>query len=111
MAIIEAHEEFVQRLERGSARMRTLSAITIVVSCILCASYIATLLLPYATGEKTVQVSLSDPFLQASELAVAALAAAWLYIGVSDYRFSRRMAEAIRKARAQERELEGRVSG
>jgi len=110
VSMIEAHEEFIQHIEDGSRKVRWLSAVTIVVALVLFASYAYQLVLPYATGTAKVTVNLTDPVLQATELAVAALTLLWLLVGVRDYRFTGRMEKAISEARALERDLEKRVS-
>lgn len=111
VSMIETHEEFIQHIEGGSSMMRTLSAITIVVSLVLLLAYISQLLLPYATGVTTQTVNLVDPTLQATEVAVSVLALLWLYVGIRDLLFSQRMRRAIREIRALERDMEKQVAG
>ncbi len=110
VSVIEAHEEFIQHVETGSSKVRTLSAVTIVVAGILSLSYVYQLLLPYATGTTSVTVSLTDPLLQVTQVALLALTSLWLYVATRDYFFSKRMARAIREARALEKEIEKRVT-
>lgn len=109
--IIEAHEDFIQHIEKGSSIIRGLSIITIAVAALLFASYSYQLILPYLTGTGTVTVSLVDPFLQSTEIVVAVLTLLWLYVGIKDYLFTRRMSKAIREARALEKEIEKRIAG
>ncbi len=109
--VLEAHEEFIQQIENGSSKIRALSSITIVVTLLLIASFLIQLALPYFSGTTTVAVNLADPALQAAELLLIALAAVWLYVGVRDYLFTRRMTKAIKQIRDLERELEKRITG
>src|SRR5271157_6528542 len=111
VSMIETHEEFIQHIEGGSSMMRTLSAITIVVSFVLLLAYISQLLLPYATGVTSQTVSLVDPTLQVTEVAVSVLALLWLYVGIRDLLFSRRMRRAIKEIRALERDIEKQMAG
>jgi hypothetical protein len=110
ITILEAHEEFVQHIESGSSKIRLLSAVTIGVSSVLSVSYVYQLVFPYLTGESSVVVNLVDPVLQTTEVVVAALASLWLYVGVRDYLFTKRMDKAIREARTLEKEIQKRVS-
>jgi len=107
--IIDAHQELVSRIEQSTGRIRALSLVTILVAAILAVSYVSQLALPL-TGTDTVTVHLSDPANVASELIVLLLALAWMYIGVSDYRFSSRVRGQIETARRKEKEIEGRIS-
>ncbi len=111
VAIIEAHEEFVQHIESGSSKIRVLSLVTVTVAAVLFVSYAYQFLLPYAGGTTSVTVNLVDPTLQAAELALSVLTLVWLYIGIRDYLFTRRMAKAIREARALEKDIEKRIRG
>ncbi len=108
--MIETHEEFIQHIERGSAIIRGLSAITVIVALYLLASYLFQLLFPYYTGTTTQTVNLVDPGLQATEVLLVALTAIWLYIGVRDYLFTRRMAKSIKEARSLEKDIEKKVN-
>ncbi len=84
---------------------------TIVVSAYLFASYLYQLLLPYAGGKASVTVDLTDPVLQATELLLVVLAILWLYVGATDYLFTRKMTKAIKEARSLEKELEKKIAG
>jgi hypothetical protein len=108
--IIEAHEELVQHLVRGGRRLRALSLVTIVVAGVLSLLYVYQLAYPYVTGQTVVSVDLRDPANLAVELAVLVLALLWLYVGVRDYAFSSRLSRAVRRATAEEKELEKRIS-
>jgi hypothetical protein len=107
--IFEIHEEFIERLEKGSSKIRWLSIVTILVSALLFFSYVAQLSLPYVTGETVQTVNLSDPALQGVEIVVAALAFLWLYVGIDDFLFTRRLERSIREIRALEKDFERRV--
>lgn len=107
--IIDAHQELVRRIEQGAGRMRALAVLSVAVASFLAVSYVAQLALPLA-GTKTQTVDLTDPALVTAEILVLALALVWLYVGVSDLRFSWRISGEIRAARAKERQLEARVS-
>jgi len=106
--IIDAHQELVRHIEQGAARMRVLSALTLIVAAVLAASYLSQLALPL-TGTTTVTVNLSDPYNIAVEFVVLALALVWLYVGVQDYRFSSRMKRDILEARLKEKQIQDRI--
>jgi hypothetical protein len=109
--VLEAHEEFIQHIETGGAKIRGLAAITIVVAGLLFVSYLYQLLLPYISNTILVTVNLLDRGLQATEVALAILTLLWLYVAVRDYRFTRRLSRAIAEARAIEKDVEKRISG
>ncbi len=109
VAILDAHEEFVQHIESGQARIRALSLITILVAFLLLASYFDQLLTPFTTGTKTVTVNLLDPTLLALEVVLIAVTFAWLYVGVVNYLFASRLGRQIKEARAKEREIESKL--
>ncbi len=102
--VLEAHQELVRHVEKASGMMRGLSAVTIVVTLVLAASYVLQLALPLA-GTKEVTVVLTDPGNILVELVVLALALTWLYVGVRDYLFASRMRRAIAEARVKESEV------
>ena len=109
VAILDAHEEFVQHIESGQARIRTLSIITIIVAFILLASYFDQVLTPFTTGTKVVTVNLLDPTLLALEVVLILVTFAWLYVGVVNYLFASRLGRQIKEARANEKEIESRL--
>ncbi len=104
--IIEAHGSFVQHIEVGSARMKTLSVITIVVAFLLLASYFYQVVTPFATGTSVVTVNLLDPTLLAFEAVLIVVTFAWLYVGVVNYLFASRLGRQVREARAKEKAIE-----
>ena len=57
-SVLEIHEEFLQHVEAGSAKIRTLSAVTIFVSALLAASYLVEIASPYLFGLTTASVNL-----------------------------------------------------
>lgn len=108
---IEAHEEFIQHIENGQRRIKTLSVITVIVAAILVASYFSQILLPFVGGSRYQTVDLLNPSLIVTEVAVLILSAAWLYVGVVNYLFAARLGKQIREIRAAEREMEKRIVG
>jgi hypothetical protein len=109
VAILDAHEEFVQHIESGQARIRALSIITIVVAFLLLASYFDQVLTPFTTGTKVVTVNLLDPTLIALEVLLIIVTFAWLYVGVVNYLFASRLGRQIKEARAKEKEIESKL--
>jgi len=110
-SIIEIHEEFLQRVEAGSSKIRALSAVTIVVAGLLAVSYVYQVASAYLTPTTTVTVNLKDPVLVIFEVALTALALAWFYVGVRDYRFVSGLSKSISRARALEKGIESEISG
>lgn len=106
---VDMHEDFIQHVEDGSSRTRLLSGISIIVASILILSYLSQLVLPL-TGTTTVTVNLADPTNIAVEVAVMVLAIAWLYNGLSNYRFTTNLSKRIAAARAAEAEMEKKLA-
>ena len=104
--IVEAHEEFIQHIEAGQRRIRTLSAITLAVAVFLGASYAAQIVYPYVSGQTVVTVNLTDPSLLVLEVVALLLTFAWIFVGATDYLFATRLGKMVKAARAAERELE-----
>jgi len=88
-----------------------LSLVTIFVSAALAIAYTYQLALALLTGVRTVTVEISNPVLDGLMLLLLAFVVLWFYVGLSDLLFTRRMSEAIREARAAEREIEKRIMG
>lgn len=107
---VDIHEEFVQRIEEGNSKMKFLAEVTMVVAAILIVAYIIQLAAPL-TGTTSVTVSLTDPTLVVTEVIVLALTVAWLYVGISNYRFTASLARQIAAARASEAEMEKKLAG
>ncbi len=103
--IIETHEEFIQHIELGTSKIKALSLVTMVVAALLAIGFVSQLALPFAAGEKVVEVNLADPLLVSFEIFLLALAVLWFYVGTRDYLFMRRLGRQIREARRQEQEL------
>lgn len=110
-SVLEIHEEFLKHVEAGSAKIKTLSMVTIVVAALLAASYVYEVALAYAGSQQQVTVNLRDPALVSVELVLTALALVWLYVGVNDYRFVARLSKSIAKARALEEGIEREIEG
>ena len=104
--IVEAHEEFIQHIEAGQRRIRSLSVITLVVAVFLGASYATQIVYPYAFGQSVVTVNLRDPSLLALELVALVLTFAWILVGATDYLFATRLGRMVKAAREAEKELE-----
>lgn len=111
IVIDEAHEDFAQHIEAGSARIRTLSILTLVISVLLLASYFSQILEPFVTGTREVTVDLADPSLLVFEGLLVLLTLAWLYVGAVNYLFSTRLSRRVKAARAREQEMERRITG
>ena len=107
--IIDAHQELVRRIELSAGRMRMLAALTVVVAAFLSVSYVAQLALPL-TGTTSQTVDLTDPGLIATELVVLGFALAWLYVGLSDFRFTSKVRGEIRDARAKELDIRKKMA-
>jgi hypothetical protein len=107
--IIEAHGSFVQHIETSSAKMKTLSIITMVVAFLLLASYFYQVITPFTTGTTVVTVNLLDPTLLALEAILILVTFAWLYVGAVNYLFASRLGRQIKEARIKEKEIEGRI--
>jgi hypothetical protein len=107
--IIDAHQELVSRIEQSAARIRALALVTVLVTAILALSYVSQLALPLM-GTSTVTVHLSDPTNIALESVVLVLALVWMYVGISDFRFSSRVRIQIEEARKEEKAIEERTS-
>src|SRR2546421_3908197 len=103
-SVLEIHEEFLQHVEAGSAKIKTLSAVTIFVSALLAVSYLIEIASPYLFGLTSTTVNLRDPILVGFEVILTILALIWLYIGVSDFRFVARLSNPSPKPRVLRRE-------
>jgi hypothetical protein len=102
--IHEAHDTMLQHVEKGSRKIRTLAITTIAVTMLLGVTYLSQLFLPFE-GVTSVTVNLGDPFLMVVELVEFVLVLAWLYVGISDYRFTTKLCAQIREVRAAEADL------
>jgi hypothetical protein len=109
VAILDAHEEFVQHIEDGQRRMKTLSVTTMAIAFLLLASYFYQVLTPFTSATRYVQVDLLDPTLLALEALLIAVTFAWLYVGAVNYLFASRLGRQVKEARAKERDIERRL--
>jgi hypothetical protein len=108
--VIDAHEELIQHLESGQAKIRLLSGVTVIVAFLLVGAYFSQIVLPFVSGASRYQtVDLLDPTLIAVQVVLMILAAAWLYVGLVNYLFSARLNKQIREIRSYERELMERI--
>ncbi len=105
-SVLELREEVLQRVESFGSRVKRLSIVTVFVAVALAFGFIIQIVLPYAGGSATQTVNLTDPVLVTLEVLLTVLALVWLYVGVSDYRFTARLSKSIQRARALEGELE-----
>jgi ABC-type branched-subunit amino acid transport system permease subunit len=104
-SFVEVHEEFIQHIEAGQRKIRSLSLLTLLVSVLLGASYLVQLVYPYVGGESVVSVNLRDPTLVATEVLVTVLAFAWVYVGATNYLFASRLGRMVKSAREAEKKL------
>jgi hypothetical protein len=109
--IVEAHEEFIQHIEAGSSRLKALSITSMAVALFLLVSYLIQEVLPFTSGTTVVTVNLLDPTLVAVQTILILLAFAWLYVGLVNYLFARRLGGKIKQAREKEREIEKMITG
>lgn len=108
--MIEAHEEWLRRMDATASRTRNLSIITIVAAGLLTLAYASTLILSL-TGTSTVVVQVSNSVLVAYQGILLILVVLWLYTGLSSFRFTSRLKKQVAKAREEEVELERRIRG
>jgi len=102
VALYEVHGDFSEHMEKGSRRVMTLSVITLVVSVLLLASYLSEIVYPFATGQTSVTVNLSNPSLLAFEVVLVLLTLAWLYVGTINLVWARRIAANVRRIKKNE---------
>jgi|SRR5208283_4095971 len=108
---IDAHEDFIQHIEKAQRMARALSITTLVVASILAASYFSQIVEPLATGQRYVQVDLLDPSLLVLEVIILGLACAWIYVGAVNYLFYTRLGRSIKEIRAKEAEMLKKIVG
>src|SRR4029077_20651913 len=90
--VIDAHEELIQHLESGRAKIKLLSILTVFVAFVLVASYFSQIVLPRVSSASRYQtVDLLDPTLIGVQIFLMILGSAWLYVGLVNYLFSRRL--------------------
>ncbi len=110
-SVLDAHEEFVQHIEIGSRKIRTLAIITILVTGLLAGSYIYQLVLGLTKSATIVEVNVSDPALEASEAVLLVLVLAWLFVAVRDFFFVSKLTKEIKQAREAEDEIRKWITG
>jgi len=109
---INAHEDFLEHVERGSSKIRFLSRVTVLVASLLTISYLLQLVVfPFLLGVRSQTVDLVDPTLMAFEAVLLALTLAWLYVGVRDYRFTTKLAKQIKEIRELQDQMQRRITG
>lgn len=108
---IELNELFIERLEDGAGRLKILSGATLVVAFLLLVSYVSQVILPFATGQTTATVNLTDPSLLVFEGLLIALTLAWVYVGATNFVWARRVGRRIARLRAEEDKLLKRIEG
>ncbi len=100
VSMIELQEQFIQHMERGGRKIRTLALIATVAGAYFAVNYFLQLVvLPYGLGITTQTVDLVDPGLVALGALSLAVSLLWLYAGVRDLMFGRRLARQIREIR------------
>lgn len=98
--MIELQEEFIQHMERGGRKIRGLALIATLSGGYFAISYFAQLVvLPYGLGITSQTVDLVDPSLVAVGIASLVISVLWVYAGVRDLLFGRRLAKQIREIR------------
>ncbi len=102
---LEVEEEFMQHVEAGGNKIRTLAIVSFAVAFLLVASYIIELLLPLTSSTKVVEVNLADPSLMALEVFLILLGMAWLYLGFREYQFTTRLRKQVKEVRMLQREV------
>lgn len=110
-SVLELREEVLQRVEGVEKRIKRISLLTMLVALGLLLGFVYQIVLPFTGGSATQTVNLTDPALVTVEIALSALALAWLLIALSDYRFVARLSSSIRKVRSREKEIERELSG
>jgi hypothetical protein len=108
---IDSYQRLVERVEWGGCKINGLSKITVIVAFILDASYFSQLIIPYISGTRYVRVDLLDPGLVATQIVLMIMVSAWLYVGLSNYLFVKRLRRNVGEIRAAEKELEKRITG
>jgi membrane protein implicated in regulation of membrane protease activity len=108
--MIDAHEEWLRRMNATASRTKNLSIITIVAAGLLTLAYAAQFVLSL-TGTAAVVVQVSSPILIAFQGFILILVVLWLYTGLDFYRFTSRLKKQVARAQEEEAELERRIGG
>jgi len=100
VSIIELQEEFVQHVERGGRKITLLALIAVISGAYFALNYFLQLVvLPYGLGIKSQTVNLVDPALVAVGTVSLVISLLWLYAGLRDLMFGRRLEKRIRELR------------
>lgn len=100
VSIIEMQEEFMQHMERGGRKITLLAAVATLAGAYFAANYFLQLVvLPFGLGITTQTVDLVDPGLMAVGAVSLGVSLLWLYAGVRDLRFGRKIARQIKEIR------------
>ncbi len=100
VSMIEMQEEFIRHMEKGGRKVTLLAAIATVAGAYFAVNYFLQLVVfPYWLGITTQTVNLVDPGLVAAGAVSLAVSLMWLYAGLRDLAFGRRMARQIREIR------------
>ena len=107
VSIIELQEEFVQHIERGGRKITLLALIAAVSGAYFALNYFLQLVvLPYGLGITSQTVNLVDPVLVAVGTVSLVISLLWLYAGLRDLMFGRRLEKRIKELR----ELQAQVA-
>ncbi|MDE1852138.1 MAG: hypothetical protein KGI38_00105 [Thaumarchaeota archaeon] len=101
VAMIELHEDFIQHMERGGRKIRTLALVATLASAYFAFNYFLQLIVfPFGLGITSQTVDLVDPSLMALEAVSLVIALLWFVSGLRDLSFARRVAKQIKEIRA-----------
>jgi len=101
VSTIELLEEFMQHMESGGRKIRTLAVIASVAGAYFAINYFLQLVvLPYGLGIKSQTVNLVDPGLMVIGGVSLIISLLWFYAGLRDIIFERRLARRIKEIRA-----------
>jgi hypothetical protein len=108
VSAIELQEEFIQHMERGGRKIRTLALLAVIAGGFFSISYFTQLVVLPLMGVTSQTVNLVDPGLMALEAVSLVLALAWCYTGLRDLAFQSRLAKQIREIRTLQAETAAR---
>jgi hypothetical protein len=81
------------------------------VALLLRVSFLYQEVLPFTLGTTLVTVNLRDRPLSQSRSSSFFFPFAWLYVGLANYLFARRLSKKIKHARIKERDIEKMITG
>ena len=100
VSIIELQEEFIQHMERGGRKIILLALIAVVSGAYFALNYFLQLIvLPYGLGIRSQTVNLVDPALVAVGTVSFVISLLWLYAGLRNLMFGRRLEKRIKELR------------